>query len=192
MKKNQKIALIIVGSLLVTSAIGIAIYQLTKKDDTEPETDENPYVGNRNIEEPVSSGSSTQSSSTSTSNPSYSNLVEPAFNAENELSNPLHQIKGKVLYPKNSQDGGWGYANVRSSAEVNNDQGWWDGSDNLITSIKSNTPIGVVLSETSGIYNGYSYRWLKVKLLKPTGGWFSPYTQGYVRADTVTFKAYKR
>jgi len=194
MKRNHKIALIITGSVLIATGLGIAIYQLTKSDESESEenSDVNPYVGPQSIgasQNTASSNTSTESNSDTSWN---TNIVEPTFNQENELSNSLHQLKGRVLYPKRTSQSGWGYSNIRSTAEVNNDQGWWDGSDNLITTINSGTPIGKILSETTGVYNGYSYRWLKVKLAKPTGGWFTPYTEGFVRADTVTIQSYER
>ena len=196
MKRNHKIALIITGSVLIVTGLGIAIYHLTKSDDSESEenSDVNPYVGSQNVgaTQSQSSGSGSDESTINTDSSWSNDLIEPTFNIEGELSNSPHQLKDRYLYPKRTSSGGWGYSNVRSSAEVNNDQGWWDGSDNLITTINSGTPIGRVISETTGVYNGYSYRWFKVKLARPTGGWFTPYTEGYVRADTVTIKAYQR
>lgn len=189
MERKYKIALIITGSVLLATAIGITIYQLTKKEDSN-ETES----GQTLPAEPSNSSSAATSTRTTLGGASSSwevDGIEPIYNTENELSNPLPELKGQNLYAKPTSEGGWGYANVRTSAEVNNDTGFWtDGVTNLITTIQSGTPIGKVVSEATGVYNGYAYRWLKVTLATPTGGWFFPYTQGFVRADTVTFKPY--
>lgn len=167
---------------------------LKKKKEQEQNSedkDANPYAAKRNPSSSQGSNQEPQTSDPELEEPVDDGLTRPTFNAENELSNSIGQLKGRYLYPKRKEQGGWGYANIRTSTEVNNDTGFWtDGIDNLITTINSGTPIGKVLSEKSGLYNGYSYRWFKVKLYKPIGGWFSDYTEGFVRADTVTIKAY--
>lgn len=178
MDRQVKIILIIAGSVVVATGIGFGIYFLVKKnseDNTGAEDELNPYVsGGANtggIETPSGTG-----------NTGYMPLISPSFNSEGELSNSMVQLKGRILYPKTKADGGADYANVRSSAEVNTDQGWWD-TGNKITTIYKGSGIGKVLSETTSVLNGYPYRWFKVKLNASVGG----YTEGYVRADTVTF-----
>lgn len=196
--QTKKIVLITSGIVLVCG-ITYGIYVFTKKRpakneaDTAGRSNRNPYYTTGS----GSAGSSSSSSNTSTSNTTPPeieniNMVNPKFNEENELSNGYLQVKNHVLYPKRKEHGGWGYANIRSSTEVNTDQGWWDPSDNLITTINSGIPIGKVIGETSAIFNDYSYRWFKVKLNKPILGFWSDTTEGYVRADTVTFKPYEK
>lgn len=184
MQAKTKIILIIAGSVLVAGGLVVGLYFLLRKPDEQPDDDVldkgSSAKGNTN-----NTGDNSQNT-----NSNSSTEITPTFNSEGELSNSLSQLKGHVLYPKRIETGGWGYSNVRTSADVNTDQGWWDPSDNLIITINSGTSIGTVLSESTGLFNGYSYRWFKVKLTKPTGGFWSNYTQGYVRADTVIFKAY--
>ncbi len=144
-------------------------------EKNETENDINPYLTN---------GSTTiETNATS----EYQPLINPTFNTEGELTNSMVQLKGRILYPKEKAAGGSDYANVRSSATVNTDQGWWD-IGNKITTIYKGNGIGKVLSETTGVHNGYSYRWFKVQLLKTISGTWGNHTTGYVRADTVTFK----
>lgn len=189
MKKRTKIILIVVGSVLIASSIGIVIYQLVKKSK-EDESDENPYIEKQASQSVVSSGGTENPQSSYTEQTQeVQNRVEPSFDEEGQLSSPLSAIKNRMLYPKSKSDGGYGYSNVRSSAEVNNDTGFFDYG-NLLTSISAGTPIGRVISEEINLYNGFPYRWLKVKLVKPVGGWFFPYKEAFVRADTVTFKSY--
>lgn len=189
MERTTKIALIITGAVIVAGGMAVGLYFLLRKPKTDNEEPEPYRTGGNSSTGKTNSGSTGQQNTNNSSTP-VSSEITPKFNAENELSNPFSQLKGKVLYPKRESMGGWGYSNIRSSAEVNTNQGWWDGLDNLITTISSGTPIGTVLSEKTGLFNGYPYRWFKVKLTKPAGGFWSNYTEGYVRADTVTFKPY--
>lgn len=192
MKLEQKHIILIVGSVLVLTAIGVGIYLLTRNRDEKnsEETANEGDVKNGPIGGPAG-GNTTPPGATIDPG-----KVIPQFNDENELKNPLSQLKGKVLYPKRKYLGGWDYTNVRSSTEVNTNQGWWDGYDNLITTINAGTPIGYVEGEATGVHNSYSYRWFKVKLIKPvtkiSAFTFWRYSEGYVRADTVTFIAYDK
>lgn len=189
-QQTKKYIFLIAGGVLILGAIGLGIYlhfsNKDKNSDKEnPSSDkdkdsgkQDPPAGNNTLPPP----------------PVYeppSNKVTPKYNVEGELSNPYGELKGKVLYPKRKEFGGWGYANIRSSVEVNTDQGWWDFSDNLLTTINSGIPIGTVTGEEAGLFNNYSYRWFKVKLTKPVGFWGNTY-DGYVRADTVTFQPYEK
>ncbi len=177
MDRKTKIIVIVSGSILVATALGVGIYFLIKKRAEYAEADKmdvvNPYLK-------TGGNAPTTIETNSTSQP----LISAQFNSENELSNSLVQLKGLTLYPKEKAIGGWDYTNVRSSAKVNNDQGWWDVG-NKVTTIYKGNPIGRVISETTGVHNGYSYRWFKVKLASMISG----YSEGYVRADTVTFKS---
>src|SRR5690606_7584432 len=123
MEKRTKIILLAIGGVLVAGSIGLGIYFLVKKNREESDNgDINPYVGSTQKSNGGSTNTtnsvSTQSQVIETDN---SGLVTPTFNSENELSNPLSQLKDRYLYPKRKAQGGWDYANVRSSAEVNND-----------------------------------------------------------------------
>lgn len=204
MERETKIALIITGSIVLIGAVsfGIYHYMTTKAEEQKNKKDVN---GSNNSQ---SSTSKPKGNSTSGGNSNSSlssnvgeiidepitdpNMVVPKYNSEKELINGFLEIKNQYLYPKRKEVGGYGYANIRSSTEVNTDRGWWDFDDNLITTINSGVPIGKVLSETSGLFNDYSYRWFKVKLYKPINGFWSDTTEGYVRADTVTFKPYAK
>jgi hypothetical protein len=196
MQLEKKHIVLIVGSVLLVTAIGIGLYLIfrddpDKDDSTDPKDDPKdtkdvPPSGGTNEQ----SSTGNQSNSTSSQSSIQNGKVVPIFNEENELANPISQLKGRVLYPKRKYLGGWDYANVRTTADVNTDQGWWDFRDNLLTTINAGTPIGKVLGSTSGLYNSYSYTWFKVKLFKEIG--FLETDEGYVRADTVTFVPYTK
>jgi hypothetical protein len=174
MERQTKIILIVSGSIIVATALGFGIYFLVTKNSEDEETETNPFV---------ETDSSKTSSESNTDN-DYQPLITPTFNTENELSNSMVQLRGEILYPKEKNLGGWDYTNVRSSAEVNTDQGWWD-TGNKITTIYKGNGIGKVISETTSVLGGYSYRWFKVRLLTNIDN----HTVGYVRGDTVTFKS---
>jgi len=107
------------------------------------------------------------------------------FNSEGELSNPIDELTGKTLYPKPKALGGEGFTNVRSSAAVNDDRGWWDFFHNKLFGVADDQAIGTVISQTNSTHNGYSYRWFKVSI-DPDNG--QTEETGFVRADTVTFR----
>jgi hypothetical protein len=198
--KTKKIILLVGISVLVIG-VGLGVYFIIKKKRENEGIDKQEKEDYKKVK--VRNGSSSGSSSSNTSNSSPvkapvietsdPNMVNPKFNAENELSNKLSDLRGHVLYPKRKGMGGFGYANIRTSAEVNNDTNWWtDGISNLITTINTGVPIGKVISETSGLFNDYTYRWFKVKLTKPVSSFWKTYTEGYVRADVVTFASYPK
>lgn len=201
MEKNKKIALIIGGIALLGTGIGLAIYfsNQKRKEEEEAKELEEALAKDRSANSPIPQGNSAPTGwdaivavgQNNTSNPTISDRVTPTFNRENELSNPYSEIKGQILYPKaKGENGGFGFANIRTSAEVNNDRGWWDFSDNFLTKISAGTPIGKVVSEVTGTFNGYGYRWFKVWLMHKVGFWGT--THGYVRGDNVTFKPYSK
>ena len=200
MTPHTKRIILITGATLVLVAIGFGVYLYFKKkaeDQADNTDDSSSKKSGGNIFH--TSGGTTNSTTKPKDDPKPEpappptdpNKVVPKFNSERELTNPYSQLKDHVLYPKRKEMKGSGYANIRSSAEVNTDQGWWDMKDNLITTINSGIPIGKVIGETSGLFNGYSYRWFKVKLTKPIGFWSKTY-EGFVRSDTVTFIAYDK
>lgn len=193
MELERKHIFLIAGSILVLTAIGIGIYLIVRKPSDEKDEPEDKEKGNGSgngndpkTEEPMVT---TNPSPTNTSSIQNGKVV-PIFNEENELKNGLSQIKNRVLYPKRAWQGGWDYTNVRSTASVNTESAWYDPFDNLLTTIGAGTPIGKVISETTGVYNSHPYRWFKVKLTKPVGFWGTE--EGFVRADTVTFVPYAK
>ena len=196
MALERKHLFLIGGSILIAVAIGIGIYLIVKKPSgDEEETEDKPKDKKTGSDDPSPNNepSSTTPQSTNTTNNQNSiqnGMVVPIFNEENELKNDYSQIKGRYLYPKREWQGGWGYTNVRSSAEVNTESVWYDPFDNLLTTIGEGSPIGKVIGKTTGVYNNYAYTWFKVKLNEPAGFWGT--TEGYVRADTVTFKPYEK
>ena len=192
MTRKTKIAIIILASLLLAGGIGIGIYYLINKDDSSEgestDGDLNEFI------EPLRTGGTNPTGGTTIQTPTNPNQVVPRYDSEGQISNAWGEVKNRMLYPKREWAGGYGYANIRTSPEVNNEQGFWtDGySDNLITTISSGTPIGTAEEVETKTHNNFPYRWYKVKLYKSVDGWFSDYTEGYVRSDTVTFKPYDR
>jgi hypothetical protein len=100
--------------------------------------------------------------------------------------------KAKVVYAKPKSAGGAGYVNVRSSAEVDNTNSWYNPS-NFIGMVVEGKPVGKVLE---GNISGEGYVWYKItinpqnlqdnvelglKVDKST-------TTGYVREDNVILK----
>lgn len=196
MALERKHLFLIGGSILIVTAIGIGLYLIFKKPtDTKDETQDKPKDKKTGGDDPYPNtepSSTTPQGNISSNNQSsiQNGMVVPIFNEENELKNDYSQIKGRYLYPKREWQGGWGYTNVRTSPEVNTAQAWYDPFSNLLTTIGEGSPIGKVIDKTTGVYNNYAYTWFKVKLNKPVGFWET--SEGYVRADTVTFKPYEK
>jgi len=190
METKTKVILIVTGAFTAVG-VGLAIFLHRQKQRREQEE----LLEAASRQTSVSGNSLTTSGSNATNESSeYSDEVSPTFNREDELSNPYSQLKGRTLYPKpKGVNNGLGYTNVRSSARVNDSDGWWgwlDVSDNQLTTISGETPIGKIEGETTEVVGGYGYRWFKVWLMHKVGFWGT--THGYVRADTVTFKPYSR
>lgn len=190
---ERKHIFLIAGSVLLATALGIGIYLLVKKpgdeDKKDPEKDKGTSGGGK--DEPGEENPPASNPGTGNTSSIQNGQVVPVFNDEKELKNPLSQLKDRQLYPKREWQGGWNYTNVRSSAKVNNESGWYDPFDNLLVTIGAGIPVGKVMSETTGVYNSYAYRWFKVKLNKKVGFWGTT-DEGYVRADTVTFVPYSK
>lgn len=188
MERSGKIFILVVGGILIAGSITLGVVlHFNQKRKEEEEAQRLEAEKKRKEQESQPTGSTNTSAGTS-DEPISDGKIYPTWNVEGELMTPANEIKGQYLYPKRKEQGGSGYSNIRSSALVNTDQGWWDPSDNLITTINAGIPIGKVVSETAGVYNGYSYRWFRVKLYKNVGFWYKTYKYGYVRADTVTHK----
>jgi hypothetical protein len=121
--------------------------------------------------------------------------VIPAYNWLEQISNPYSQVKGRMLYPATTKDypTAQNKATLRTSAEVNNPKGFWtDGnSDNIIKKYTSGVAIGTVIAEA---YDDMipKNRWFKVKMKTPCCGVVSNYKEGWLRADVVSFKKYKK
>lgn len=188
MELERKHIFLIAGSVLLVSAIVIGIYLVVNKpsDDKDKANEKGTDPGGEN--NPKTEPPKTTNPAPTNTSSIQNGQVVPVFNEENELKNSLEQLKNRVLYPKRAWQGGWDYTNVRTSAEVNTESAWYDPFHNLLTTIGAGTPIGKVISETTGVYNSHPYRWFKVKLSKPVGFWGTD--EGFVRADTVTFVPY--
>lgn len=168
-KETLNKALLLVSVLVSVSIISWAIYKLATKDnedneDNQDEADEEAPA----VQDPFAP-----------INPSATG--QPVFDRNNQLSNPLSELRGKVIYPKG------GSANVRTENFVN------DGfvNNKIVTITGSNTPIGAIMTESKG-QEDPPMRWFRVLLAKPiTVGIWPFYTEikdGWVRADVVTFK----
>ena len=195
MELERKHIFLIGGAVLLLTAIGIGIYLVVSKPSDKDDKPEDKKKGGDDTppeikNPPADSGGNTTPAPTNT-NSIQNGQVVPIFNEENELKNVLSQLKSIQLYPKRQWQGGWDYTNVRSTAEVNTESAWYDPFDNLLTTIGAGTPIGKVISETTGLYNSHPYRWFKVKLNKKVGFWGTT-EEGFVRADTVTFVPYTK
>lgn len=192
MALERKHIFLIAGSILLLTAIGIGIYLIVNKPSDKKDQGNENENGSGDDEDPKTEPPvPTNPSPAPTNSSSIQNgMVVPIFNEENELKNSMEQLKGVMLYPKRAWQGGEDYTNVRSSAKVNTESAWYDPFDNLLTTIGAGTPIGRVISKTTGVYNSYAYTWFKVKLYKKVGFWGTT-DEGYVRADTVTFVPFK-
>lgn len=191
MERQTKIILLISGIVILLGAIGLGLYFYVNREKGDPKTGgaddpEGSPTDEPGTNEPVGN----------TPPPDYNKtipgMITPHYNSEGELDNEISQLKGRTLFPKRKEAGGWGYANVRSSAAVNNETAWYDPFDNLLTTINAGTPIGTVADDTTGAYNGYGYRWFRVKLYEPAPFFGGLAYYGYVRADTVTIKPYAK
>lgn len=200
MEAKTKKVILIVGISILAVGVGVSLFLFFKRLKETRDAEKQEAEDYKSVK--IKSASKVPSSSTSGNNSSSSNVsttqnldptkVVPKFNGENELSNKYSEIKDRYLYPKRKEYDGFGYANVRMSPAVNTQSAWYDPVSNLLTTIKSGTPIGKVIGETSAVFNDYSYRWFKVKLNKPVKGFLNTYTMGFVRADVVTFVPYNK
>jgi hypothetical protein len=184
MDKGLKISLIVLGVASVVGATTLILIGVKNKKDEERE---------KRLRETESSKELKESTQTEASGESIKGYVTPTRNRNGEIVNPFSEVVGRVLYPSaDSNDpslgfvGGQNKATLRTSAEVNT--GTWN---NQITTYTGRTPIGTVISTETDNLNP-PMRWFKVKMSKPCCGIISDYTEGYVRADVVTFNKYKK
>jgi hypothetical protein len=163
MNKNQKIVIGVSVGIGVLLAAGITAYIISQSKGS---SNTNIDTNSNNLPSPENNTDTPTQIDTMSPN--------PVFNRNGELINDRKIMVGKMLFPKGAS------ANVRTEPQVND--GLWN---NKITTISgTNTPIGTVIGETLGGEDP-AMRWFKVKL--ESAAYFF-WTEGYVRADVVTFK----
>jgi hypothetical protein len=182
MNKGLKITLIVVGSLALVGGITYAISRSVRKKKEQKEEQEKELQETQQLEE-INTGLDSQQSIND-------NRVVPIRNLDKVLNNSFSEIKGVKIYPsKKSNDPiqghpyAEGYANIRTSPEVDNTNEWggiW--GDNLLGKVSAGSSIGTIVSEQ---YDNMTpkMRWFKVKLTKKIDG----EQYGWVRGDNVTF-----
>ena len=181
MNRGLKITLIITGSLLVAGGITFAIVKSVRKRKAEKKEVEEELKETQQLEEINQNLESQQTV--------VDDKISPVRNLDKVLNNSFSQIKGVKLLPAkkstNPAEGhpyAEGFANIRTSPEVNNESAWYDPFDNLLGKVSAGSSIGTIISEQ---YDNLTpkMRWFKVKLTKKIDG-----TQyGWVRGDNVTF-----
>jgi hypothetical protein len=181
MNRGLKITLIVVGSLAVAGGITYAIVKNIRKKKEDKEAQEKELQETQQLEE-INTGLESQQST-------KDNKVTPVRNLDKVLNNSFKEIRGVKLYPaKKSNDPAQGhpyaegFANIRTSPEVNNESAWYDPFDNLLGKVSAGSSIGTIISEQ---YDDMTpkMRWFKVKLTKKIDG----EQYGWVRGDNVTF-----
>lgn len=182
MNKGLKITLIVVSSIAIAGGITYAIIKSIRKKKEEKESLEKELKETQQLEE-INTGLETQQST-------KDDKISPVRNLDKGLNNSFNEIKGVKLYPaKKSSDPtqghlyAEGYANIRTTPEVNNSQGIWDlWQNNLLGKISAGSSIGTIVSEQ---YDNMTpkMRWFKVKLSKKIDN----QQYGWVRGDNVTF-----
>jgi len=187
MNRGLKITLIVVGSLAVAGGITYAIVRSIRKRKEQEEEDEKNLQETQQLEQ-INQGLESQQGT-------KDNKIVPVRNLDKVLNNSFIEIKGVKLYPaKKSSDPAQGhpyaegYANIRTSPEVNNSQGILDlWQNNLLGKISAGSSIGTIVSEQ---YDNMTpkMRWFKVKLTKKIDG----EQYGWVRGDNVTFQPFTK
>ena len=181
MNKGLKITLITVGSLALVGGITYAIVSSVRKRRKAKEELEKELANTQQLEQ-INEGLQSQQTTSS-------DKVIPVRNLDKSVNNSFNQIKGVKLFPaKKSNDPvqghpfAEGYANIRTSPEVNNESAWYDPFDNLLGKVSAGSSIGTIVSEQ---YDNMTpkMRWFKVKLTKKIDG----EQYGWVRGDNVTF-----
>lgn len=188
MNKGLKITLIVAGSLAVAGGIGYAIYRSVKKKKEQKEELEKELKETKELEE-INKGLEGQQGTQKDAD-----KVFPVRNLDKAINNSFNEIKGVKLYPaKKSSDPAQGhpyaegFANIRTSPEVNNESAWYDPFDNILGKINAGSSIGTIVSEQ---YDDMTpkMRWFKVKLSKAIDG----EQYGWVRGDVVTFQPFAK
>jgi len=181
MNRGLKIGLIITGSLLLAGGVTFAIVRSVRKRKEEKEEVEKELQETQQLEQINQNLESQQTV--------VDNKISPVRNLDKVLNNSFSQIRGVKIFParksSNPAEGhpyAEGFANIRTSPEVNNKSAWYDPIDNLLGRVSAGASIGTIVSEQ---YDNLTpkMRWFKVKLTKKIDG-----TQyGWVRGDNVTF-----
>ena len=152
MERKLKITLIIVSSLAVAGGITLAIRQLIINKNKRKLALLKELADIQKLEE-LNAGLSGQATTTTTTS---NTTISPIRNLDKVLNNPFSDIKGVLIYPaKKSNDPAQGhpyaegFANIRETPEVNNEQGWiYDlNIDNLLGKVSAGSSIGTILSE---------------------------------------------
>jgi hypothetical protein len=181
MNRGLKITLIVVGSLAVAGGITYAIVKNIRKRKEQKEQQEKELQETQQLEE-INAGLDSQQST-------QDDKITPLRNLDKVLNNSFSEIRGVKIYPaRKSSDPAQGhlyaegFANIRTSPEVNNKSSWYDPIDNLLGKVSAGSSIGTIISEQ---YDDMTpkMRWFKVKLTKKIDG----KQYGWVRGDNVTF-----
>jgi hypothetical protein len=181
MNRGLKIGLIITGSLVLAGGVTFAIVRSVRKRKAEKEEVEKELKETQQLEEINQNLESQQTVK--------DDKISPVRNLDKVLNNSFSQIKGVKIFPakksSNPAEGhpyAEGFANIRTSPEVNNKSAWYDPIDNLLGKVSAGRSIGTIVSEQ---YDNLTpkMRWFKVKLTKKIDG----QQYGWVRGDNVTF-----
>lgn len=182
MTKGTKIALIGFGVLAIAGTITAVILSNKKRLKEKKAEERDQKIQEKEHAEEI------RTEGTGVSSTGY---VVPVRNRNGEIVNPFSEVKGQMLYPAADSsktvlgyEGGAGTATLRTSAEVNT--GW---VNNEIKKYSGRDAIGTVISSKKDDLDP-PMRWFKVKMAKPCCGILSDYTEGWVRADVVTFNKY--
>jgi hypothetical protein len=181
MNRGLKITLIIAGSIAVAGGLTYAIVRSIRKRKEQEKEVEKELKETQQLEQ-INQGLESQQST-------KDDKIIPIRNLDKALNNSFSEIKGVKIYPaKKSNDPAQGhpyaegFANIRTSPEVNTKKAWYDPIDNLLGKISAGNSIGTIISEQ---YDNMTpkMRWFKVKLTKK----IDDEQYGWVRADNVTF-----
>jgi hypothetical protein len=181
MNRGLKIGLIITGSLVLAGGVTFAIVYSVRKRKREKEDVEKELQETAQLEQ-INQGLESQQQT-------IDNKISPVRNLDKVLNNSFSQIRGVKIFParksSNPAEGhtyAEGFANIRTSPEVNNKSAWYDLIDNLLGKVSAGASIGTIVSEQ---YDNLTpkMRWFRVKLTKKIDG----EQYGWVRGDTVTF-----
>lgn len=190
---SKKWIFIGVGAVVLTAGIVASIKIINKRKRIEEEK-KLQEEKDKQLSQIVEQSESGQTQTATTSD----RVVAKRDAFTKSITNAFTDIKGKKLYPaKKTNDPAQGhalalgYANLRTTPEVNTESAWYDPFDNLIKKYSVGEEIGTVISEQYDDMNPKN-RWFKVKMSKPCCGIFSDYTVGWVRSDNVVFRPYTK
>lgn len=178
------------GALLLGGISFIAYRQIKKSRDLKAQQEEDK----RKEEEVAKLEENTQGTDANITR--AGDTISPLRNVDKAINNKFSDIRGVMLLPakksNNKTEGhpfALGYSNVREKPEVNNEKGFFSDLyiDNLLGKVSAGQNIGTIASEKYDNQDP-AMRWFMVKLVKPIDGW----KYGWVRADTVTFKPFKK